>query len=173
MPRAVCVTFSLVSRLVCLFAPGAGKQNNRQPTSGGGQLFTWRYLVYLTGAMRKIFSKAETEIVLGRALLRERLKAGWISACAYRPTRREAVQHRRTLRRSKSVSEPVSIARKTARPSQSNTKPYLPTLLRSFAPIMDSEPTPSQFSISNFETLVAAIELLYGVGRKLSDAIAK
>ena len=37
---------------------------------------------------------------------------------------------------------------------------------------MDSEPTPSQFSMSNFETLVAGIELLYGVGRKLSDAIA-
>ena len=42
-----------------------------------------------------IFSKAETEIVLGRALLRDALKAGWISACA----RREAVQHRSTLRR--------------------------------------------------------------------------
>ena len=32
-----------------------------------------------------IFSKAETEIVLDRALLRDALKAGWISACAYRP----------------------------------------------------------------------------------------
>jgi hypothetical protein len=39
--------------------------------------------------------------------------------------------------------------------------------------MMDSEPTPSQFSMSNFETLVAGIELLYGVGRKLSDAIAR
>jgi hypothetical protein len=33
----------------------------------------------------KIFCKAETEIILSRTLLRDALKAGWISACAYRP----------------------------------------------------------------------------------------
>jgi hypothetical protein len=46
-----------------------------------------------------IFSKAETEIVLGQALLRDALKAGGGSVQA---TRREAVQHRRTLRRAAS-----------------------------------------------------------------------
>jgi hypothetical protein len=35
---------------------------------------------------------------------------------------------------------------------------------------MSLEGTPSQFSSANFNTLVSGIELLYGVGRKISDA---
>ena len=37
---------------------------------------------------------------------------------------------------------------------------------------MSPEAIPSQFSLKNFNTMVAGIELLYGVGRRLSDATA-
>jgi hypothetical protein len=55
----------------------------------------------------KIFSKAETEIVLGRALLRDALKAGWISACAYTPRKTDPPRSRSASKDIKAVEERV------------------------------------------------------------------
>src|SRR6516164_11272323 len=67
MRRIVGVAFTLVSTFVSSFAPGAGKQNNRQPTSGGGHRSPWRYHL-LTSALAEI-SSSKT-LVLEKAPLR-------------------------------------------------------------------------------------------------------